>query len=138
MKNITQLALLVVLTVLAPAGFAQSVPVHPINFSTRLVIGDLAEGSEAIAGFVVKAGPNYKSGDAMTVLIRVVGPGLDQFFGPDGANVTDRDPMVQVYNQANTSTPIAQNNGWDGAQRRLPQWHPSEHSLSPSEVWTRL
>ena len=118
MKNITQwLAIvLVILGAGVTAGFTQSVPasvpVHPINFSTRLGVGPLSYGTQAIAGFVVQAGPNYKSGDTMTVLIRVIGPGLEQFLGPNVVNV---DPMVQVYNQANTSTPIAQNNGWDGS-----------------------
>ena len=113
MKNITRLALLVVLVTFASTGFGQSTaPVHPINFSTRCGIGSLSEGYQVIAGFVVQAGPNYKSGDKMTVLVRVDGPGLEQFLGP---NVVDVDPMVQVYNQTDTSKPIAENNGWDGS-----------------------
>ena len=118
MKNITQW-LVVALAILgagATSGFAQSVPasvpVHPINFSFRGQVDALDEGLAVIPGFVIKAGPNYNPAHKMRVLIRAIGPGLKQFLGPNVVNV---DPMLQVYNQANTSTPIAQNNGWDGS-----------------------
>jgi hypothetical protein len=74
-----------------------------INISTLGTTS--ATGQPLTAGFVVPAG------QAQTVLIRGVGPGLT----PLGVSGVLADPVLEVY-RAGTATPIATNDNWTGAQ----------------------
>jgi hypothetical protein len=74
-----------------------------INISTLGTTS--ATGLPLTAGFVVPAG------QAQTVLIRGVGPGLT----PLGVSGALADPVLEVY-RAGTTTPLATNDNWTGAQ----------------------
>jgi len=78
-------------------------PSKLINLSTRGLV-DIGE-EIMIAGFVIEGT------EPKTVLIRAAGPGLVQF----GISGTLADPVLTLYNQADTSTPIGSNDDWGDA-----------------------
>jgi len=78
------------------------IPSRLVNISTRSVAG--AGESTQIAGFVVSAGEDKQ------VLIRAIGPGLEN----QGVNGFVVDPSITVFDA--DGNPIASNDDWDAAE----------------------